>query len=338
MAFIDDSDRQPKAEAVARAPARRSVLVPVLLGVLIFAIFILAAVEVVPLISGSSEDPAAEAPDLGELISRLDPESLVTPTGRSLELVEFGGRVFEITLIAWGANPKLRSVAITVPALPPMQGRYHIGESFDRGRIRIKDIGKSFVVLVCEGEQQTFPVLGSDPGAIWDAPSPSGTVIMPARGDETIPSADPGRVRAPRDPREAMDQSEGDAENAGTRVSGLDDLPDYRRFRLERKEYLQLVRDLPELFKKQFVLASALEEDSRVSFGLEIKNVKPACIFVAYGLQKGDVIVRINDDDIRSVPDLDMAVSRQSFRWRIEIVVWRNEDFVYYLFEPGKPG
>jgi hypothetical protein len=131
---------------------------------------------------------------------------MVTPNGRKLELVEMGGKLFEVTRIVFDATDGRRGlVSITVPGKPPQQGIYRVGDSFDRGRISVKEIGDGFVVLKCEGEQRTFGVQGAMPdekNANADVTVTPGTHMLPPRdlGSGDIPPAPTGRVKAPENP------------------------------------------------------------------------------------------------------------------------------------------
>ena len=55
------------------------------------------AIRDVPKVGGTKEISREE------LINQLEPEALVTPNGRKLELVEMGGKLFEITRIVFDA-------------------------------------------------------------------------------------------------------------------------------------------------------------------------------------------------------------------------------------------
>ena len=354
MAFIEESDLHPAEPAEQPVPrviiqqAPRSKLVPVLLVLLIIllgAIVALAAVVVLPMLKNSNDAPAPEP----SAIAELDPDMLMTPTGRQLDVVEFGGYVFEITRLAYSNVARARSVTITVPGKPPQMGVFHIGESFAGGKVRVVEITGSSIVLEADGQQKVFPILGSDPGEIWDR-SPSGTQIIPPTGTGAIPDMPAGQVRAPKDPRseipaDAEDPPKktgsllGNGDEAPEDVKGLEDLdlPYIIDVPLERADYLRLVRDMADKFEKDFVLAFAMERDTRAVYGLEIKNIAPASIFRAHGLLRGDVILSINDEPVHSIAELTLIARSNIFRDEVRIDVERETGVVTFVFNPGVP-
>ncbi|MCB9895590.1 MAG: hypothetical protein H6839_14180 [Planctomycetes bacterium] len=353
MALIEESDLHPAEPAQQPEPrviiqqAPRSKLVPallVLLIILLLAIVALTAVVVLPMLKNNSGSPDTEPTAIAE----LDPSMLMTPTGRKLDAVEFGGYVFEITRLAYSNVPRARSVTITVPGKPPQMGVFHIGESFAGGKVRVVEITGSSVVLEADGQQKVFPILGSDPGEIWDR-APSGTQIIPPTGTGAIPDMPAGQVRAPKDPRTEIpaDTTEpgkkpgsllGNDEDPED-VKGLEDLdlPYIIDVPLARADYLRLVRDMADKFEKDFVLAFAMERDTRAVYGLEIKNIAPSSIFGAHGLLRGDVILSLNDQPVHSIAELTLIARSNVFRNEVRIDIERETGVVTFVFKPGVP-
>ncbi|MBZ0137204.1 MAG: PDZ domain-containing protein [Planctomycetes bacterium] len=350
MALIDDSDlRKPEAEPkVVFQQAPRGPLVPILLVVLILCVIALAVIVALPYIRTDGESTPATTPQVSA--SDLDPKLLLTPTGRKLDVVEFGGYLFEITRIAYSNHAPSRTVTITVPGDPPAMGMFHIGESFAGGKIRIAEITNSAVVLECNGQQKFFPIIGSDPSAIWDKDTgvPSGTHLIPPRETGAVPDIPTGAQRPPKHPvPEVIDNPD---DRPG--IESIDDLPWFEEQALAREDYAKLVSNLPDLLEREFVFAVAIEPETRMSYGLEIKNVLADSYFYSHGLQVGDVILFLNGEPVTRVSDLDSVSRRNSlFADQIMIEIERTRrttdpetgetrnvsDRITFVFAPGVP-
>lgn len=345
MAFIDDSDLRPAAPEpkVIIQHAPRGPLVPVLLVVLILAVLALAFVFALPYLKTDGGRDTPEIPTVSA--SQLEPEMLVTPTGRKLDVIEFGGYLFEITRLAYSNVPSARTVTITVPGKPPQMGVFHINESFAGGKIRVVEITSSSVVLEANGEQKVFAINGADPGEIWDK-APSGTQIIPPRDTSTIPDLPAGVERPAQDPRKEIPEQP--PKKTGSllgnpddpeEVRGLEDLelPDVRPVPLHRSEYLTLVRDMADRFEKDLVLGLAIERDTRMVYGLQIKNLRGDSSFAAHGLRVGDVILAVNEEPVRNIEELNLVARSNVFRDEVRIELERDGNLVTFVFQPGVP-
>lgn len=345
MAFIDDSDLRPAAPEpkVIIQHAPRGPLVPVLLVVLILAVLALAFVFALPYLKTDGGRDTPEIPTVSA--SQLEPEMLVTPTGRKLDVIEFGGYLFEITRLAYSNVPRARTVTITVPGKPPQMGVFHINESFAGGKIRVVEITSSSVVLETNGEQKVFAINGADPGEIWDK-APSGTQIIPPRDTSTIPDLPAGVERPAQDPRKEIPEQP--PKKTGSllgnpddpeEVRGLEDLelPDVRPVPLHRSEYLTLVRDMADRFEKDLVLGLAIERDTRMVYGLQIKNLRGDSFFAAHGLRVGDVILAVNEEPVRNIEELNLVARSNVFRDEVRIELERDGNLVTFVFQPGVP-
>lgn len=345
MAFIDDSDLRPAAPEpkVIIQHAPRGPLVPVLLVVLILAVLALAFVFALPYLKTDGGRDTPEIPTVSA--SQLEPEMLVTPTGRKLDVIEFGGYLFEITRLAYSNVPRARTVTITVPGKPPQMGVFHINESFAGGKIRVVEITSSSVVLEANGEQKVFAINGADPGEIWDK-APSGTQIIPPRDTSTIPDLPAGVERPAQDPRKEIPEQP--PKKTGSllgnpddpeEVRGLEDLelPDVRPVPLHRSEYLTLVRDMADRFEKDLVLGLAIERDTRMVYGLQIKNLRGDSFFAAHGLRVGDVILAVNEEPVRNIEELNLVARSNVFRDEVRIELERDGNLVTFVFQPGVP-
>lgn len=358
MAFLDDSDLAPKPAPVA-APAAapvtviqaapRSKLVPILLitlnlGVVVILLLVLAPSLKLPTISFGGGESAPPVADAGS----LDPALLVTPTGRKLDVVVFGNAVFEVTRVAYYPDVRSRSVTITVPGAPPQQAVFRVGESFAGGRIRVVDIQQSGVMLEASGQQKLFGTEGSTSADQWDKPSqPAGTSMIPARNNSVIPDLPSGQVRPAIDPRTQPQDppktesakeaaSEPGKEPAADEDWSLEDLPLETFVDLERREFDDLLIKLVETFDRDFVLAPALEADTRIPFGLEIKNLR-ASNAIAVRLQKGDIILAVNGEKTTRITDLDLALRHLRTATEIAIDIQREDEIQTFIFRPGAP-
>ncbi|MCG3183417.1 MAG: hypothetical protein ICCCNLDF_01517 [Planctomycetes bacterium] len=346
MAFIDDSDLRPAAPEpkVIIQQAPRGPLVPVLLVVLILAVLALAFVFALPYLKTDSGPDAPATPTVSA--SQLEPEMLVTPTGRKLDVIEFGGYLFEITRLAYSNVPRARTVTITVPGKPPQMGVFHINESFAGGKIRVVEITSSSVVLEANGEQKVFAINGADPGEIWDK-APAGTQIIPPRDTGTIPDLPAGVERPAQDPRKDIPEPEpkktgsllGNTNEDPEDVKGLEDLdlPDVRPVPLDRAEYLTLVRDMADRFEKEMVLGLAIERDTRMVYGLMIKNLRGNSFFAAHGLLVGDVILAVNEEPVRNIEELNLVARSNVFRDEVRLELERDGNLITFVFQPGVP-
>ena len=319
MAFIDDSDlAKPEPEPkVIIQQAPRGPLVPILLVLLIVCVIALAVIVALPHLRTTGEDKPEDQPQV--TASDLDPKLLMTPTGRKLDIVEFGGYLFEITRIAYSNHAPTRTVTITVPGDPPPMGIFHIGESFAGGKIRIVEITSSAVVLEANGEQKMFPIIGASPSEIWDKePSVApGTHLIPPRDTGSIPDIPDGAQRPPKHPIPEVVE---DPEDDGPGIEKLEDLPYYYEKALPRDEYDKLRRSLPDRFEQDFVFAVAIEPESRMPYGLQVKNMKAESLFYTHGMKVGDVILFLNGESLTRIVDLD-RVARQTNLYRDEIMI-----------------
>ena len=335
-----DPTPQPTPQA-APAPqvvyvAKQSRVTQLLLFVLVLAVLVVIGMQVWPSLNfklGSSKEVSRE-----DLINQLEPEAMVTPNGRKLELVEMGGKLFEVTRIVFDATDGRRGlVSITVPGKPPQQGIYRVGDSFDRGRISVKEIGDGFVVLKCEGEQRTFGVQGAMPdekNANADVTVTPGTHMLPPRdlGSGDIPPAPTGRVKAPENPvppREAGIPGEKTEPKTG------EPEPILSPYTIARDDWREFVGALPTYLNREMVLQTYRDPDSMRPLGLEIVNIGGYAKFAVYGFRAGDVIIRIGESEVRGPADVDEAL-KQSFRDNVEIELWRGEELYIYRFEPGE--
>jgi type II secretory pathway component PulC len=335
LAFIEESDLRPASpQPQVIVQARRSLLVPALLVILILVIAALAVVVALPYLR---TDDTAKPSEQAVAATEIEPAMLITPTGRKLDVVEFGGFVFEITRLAYSNHPRARTVTVTAPGIPPQMGVFHVGESFAGGKVRVVEITSSSVVLEADGTQKVFPINGSDPSEIWDRGG-TGTQIIPPTDPGAIPNLPPGQTRPPKDPREEIDAEQPtEADPAGDKpsIDSIEDLPDIREKSLPRLEYQKLVRALPDDFARDFVLAIAIERDTRMVYGLEIKNLVADSFYYAHGLELGDVILAINDQPVASIRELDSVLKSNAFREEIAIEVEREGGLVTFVFFPG---
>jgi type II secretory pathway component PulC len=336
LAFIEESDSRPaspQAQVIVQE-ARRSPLVPVLLIVLILAVAALATIVALPYIK---PDDAAKPAKQPVAAAEIDPAMLITPTGRKLDVIEFGGFVFEITRLAYSSHPRARTVTVTAPGTPPQMGVFHVGESFAGGKVRVVEITSSSVVLEADGTQRVFPINGSDPSEIWDKGS-TGTQIIPPTDPGAIPDLPVGVTRPPKDPRDEITADQpGDTDTGEDTpsIDSIEDLPDIREKDLPRTEYQKLVRMLPDDFARDFVLAIAIERDTRMVYGLEIKNLVADSFYYAHGLEVGDVILAINDQPVASIRELDSILKSNAFREELAIEVEREGGLITFVFQPG---
>lgn len=315
MAFIDDADLAKPEPKVVIQQAPRGPLVPILLVVLIICVLGVGVVMALPYLQTSGDAPEQQPT---AKVEDLDPKLLMTPTGRKLDIVEFGGYLFEITRITYSNHAPSRTVTITVPGNPPPMGIFHIGESFAGGKIRIVEITGSAVVLEHAGERKIFPIIGANPSEIWDKqPSVSpGTHMIPPRDTGSIPDIPEGAKRAPKHPvPEAVDTP-----RATDGFESLEDFPYYYEKALSRADYDKLRRELPDRFERELVLAVAIEPETRMPYGLEVKNMLPDSLFYTHGLQVGDVILFLNGEPQTRISDLDRT-ARQSALFREEIMI-----------------
>jgi hypothetical protein len=333
---VSQVDPTPSTPPAAAAPqvvyvAKQNRVTQLLLFVLVLAVLTVIGMQVWPLLNlklGSSKEVSRE-----ELINQLEPEAMITPNGRKLELVEMGGKLFEITRIVFdGTDGKRGLVSITVPGKPPQQGIYRVGDSFDRGRMTVKEIGDGYVVLKCEGEQRTFGVQGAMPdekNTSADITVTPGTHMMPPRDLATgdIPPAPTGRVKAPENPVPPKDEAKTVPKTSETEAL-------ISPYTVSRDEWRDFVGALPIYFGREMVLQTYRDVDSMRPIGLEIVNIGGYAKFAVYGFRAGDVITRISETELRGPADVDEAL-KQSFRDKLEIELWRGEELYLYRFEPG---
>lgn len=334
MAFFDESDTQRRQQVPAPERAPRSRLVPILLVLLNVAVVALVVVLAWPRIEGwlapatGGEQVAAQ--------TQLDPEMLITPTGRKLDVQDFQGYVFEVTRVAYAPDVRSRTVTITVPGKPPQLGVFRVGESFGGGKLRIVDISNSGVVIECNGTQQSFLVQGATQSEIWDKPS-IGTNMMPAKGTGAVPDLAPGQLRPASKPDTGSPTGESADETESGSITSLEDLPDERFATVEKTDYDALRRELKDIFERDFVFAVALEPETRLPYGLLIKNLNQRSFFYQYGLRAGDVVMGLNDQPVLKYSDLaKLAEQSQTFQHEIVISCWRGDGEILYIFAPGE--
>jgi type II secretory pathway component PulC len=341
LAFIDDSDlraaepkdtpQSPQPQIIYQ-PAPRGKLVPVLLVILIIAVVAVGTVMALPYIRTAQTDDKPEVAHVD--IADLDPATLVTPTGRKLDVVQLNGYVFEITRIAYSDNVRARTVTITVPDKPPQMGVFHVNESFADGKIRIVDISSETVTLESDGKQKMFTVPGADPSAIWDR-APSGMQIVPPTETGAVPDIPTGVTRPPKNPM--ADHQPTETDNPRHDWKTIDDIPYEEERILSRTDYQKLVRELPEVFENDMILHKAFERETRAPNGLEIKNIKVGSKLYNNGLQRGDVVTRLNDQQVFNYTDLITVARGGGFGSEIRIEVQRDSGAVTFVFKPGVP-
>lgn len=335
-------DPTPSPAPAAPAPqvvyvAKQSRATQLLLFVLVLAVLTVIGIQIWPSLNlklGSSSKEVSRE----ELINQLEPEAMIMPNGRKLELVEMGGKLFEITRIVFDATETRRGlVSITVPGKPPQQGIYRVGDSFDRGRMTVKEIGDGYVVIKCEGEQRTFGVQGAMPdekNASADITVTPGTHMMPPRDLATgdIPPAPTGRVKAPENPVPPKEETKDKPESVEAKPDNPEAILSPKT--IPRDEWRDFVAALPIYLGREMVLQTYRDQESMRPMGLEIMNIGGYAKFSAYGFRVGDVIVRIGETEVRGQRDIDDAL-KQSFRDHVEIELWRGEELYLYRFEPG---
>ncbi|MHC4840695.1 MAG: PDZ domain-containing protein [Planctomycetota bacterium] len=337
MAFIDDDDiktpeptatqvSQPQVPAVVVQQAPRSKLVPVLLiSFNLLLVVVLGVLFKDSIFGGESADTAASVDD-------IDPKLLVTPDGRKLDVVVFGNKVFEITRISYNSiNPRSSSVTLTVPGDPPRQAVKQYGETFASGAIRIVEIGPDGILLDASGVRKRFNINGEQPSD-W-AERTNGKVSIPARNFDLVPSAPDGQRVVPKDPLVEV-ESENPEENSAEEPA-YESLPDVREVPMDRPDYLKLIRELPKIFEEEFVLQGFFIEGEALPYGLEVKRLKSDSFFYTHGFKLGDVILNINDEEIRRYSELDIAVRSNSFHDELRIDILRNDEVVTYFIFPG---
>jgi type II secretory pathway component PulC len=336
LVFIDDNDVrppvQPQAPQVIYQQAPRGLMVPVLLVVLIVCVLGLAVVLALPHLNLQSDK---QPEPTGARISELDPKLLMTPSGRKLELVEFGGFLFEVTRVAYHTSASMRTVTITVPGDPPPVAVFHIGDTFAGGKVRISDINSAAVVLESGGETKMFATIGGNLADLYE--TGTGTQFMPAKGKSAIPDLPAGAERAPAHPIKDIEPVAADEPDEPKSHDTLDALPWEEHAPMRADQYHTLVRELPDLFESDFVLAVALDRETRQPVGLEIKNIKGDSLFYAHGLQIGDVIFGVNGNATRRVSELNTILRGAHFRDEICIEILRGSDSIAYVFYPGEP-
>ncbi|MDC1142524.1 hypothetical protein OAU50_05495 [Planctomycetota bacterium] len=337
MAFINNEDiKNPEPAPVATAAvsqpqvivqqAPRSKLVPVLL--ITFNLLLVIVIGVLfkdKLFSTDTPDQTASVDD-------VDSKLLVMPDGRKLDVVIFGNKVFEITRINYNSiNPRSSTVTLTVPGEPPMQAVKQHGETFASGSILIAEIGPDGVLLESAGERKRFTVNGEQP-VRWAETLTSGKVNIPAKNIDIIPDIKDGQRVVPKDPREEI---------ADENPEVIDDdpldeyLPDIREIPMDRPEYLDLIRQLPKIFAEEFVLQAFFIEDEATPYGLEVKRLKSDSFFYTHGFKLGDVILNINDEEIRRYSELDVVVRSNSFHDELKIDILRDSEVITYFIVPG---
>ncbi len=333
------------AAPVAPAPvivyrSRTSPLVAVLLTLLILCVLVLTVVIALPYLGiqlKGAGQPQIRTKE--QILAELDPQAMVLPNGRQLSLVEFGQRVFEVTRIVYDANNQSNSlVYITVPGLPPQQGVYRAGDSFDRGRIAVKAVLRQSVILACEGIQQEYPVIGA---TMDTSSSGAGVNIMLPKDlssggvmHEAIPGAT-GRIKAPLNPRIADDTPVGAPEEPELRPKSLEDFPDERHLPLPRAEYKSVIENLRKSLETSMVLMPALDPENRSPYGLEIKRLDTASVFYNWGLKSGDILIQMGTTEIRRHGDVQEALRQNNFRDGLAIHVMRNDLLVSFFVVPS---
>jgi hypothetical protein len=276
----------------------------------------------------------------GLTISQLDPATLMTPTGRRLDVKEFGGYVFEVTRIVYGSDPRANSVTITVPGNPPRQGVFRIGDTFAGGQLRVVDITAAAVVLDHQGQQQTFAVEGADLSEIWDR-APRGLQVIPARNKDAIPDLPAGQTRPPQVPVQdpldevADDTVEGE-DPAPERIpegTALEDLPiEEPPVLLKREEFRTLVTTLPDIFSGDFVFGQALDPKTFEPDGARILNLRSSSFFFKHGIRAGDDIVALNDAIIYRPADLALNAPALTGADEVRVLVWRGDVKMLFTF------
>lgn len=360
MAFLDDSDLAPKPAPVAPVTvvqaAPRSRLVPILLVTLNVGVLLLILVALGPKIEWPTVNFGGQAADTPQPVAdagALDPAMLVTPSGRKLDTVVFGNAIFEVTRVAYYPDVRSRSVTITVPGKPPAQGVFRVGESFAGGRIRVVDIQSGGAMLEADGLQKFFGIEGAASGDQWDRGAPAGgTTMIPPTGTRLIPDLPPGQQRPVIDPRAAAKpetESGAPAETAPKEEPAeaggeegeegedwsLEDLPLETFIDMERKEFEDLLIQLGDVLDRDFVFATAIEADTRIPFGLEVKNLRSSSVLAAY-LRKGDIILNLNGDRIIRIADLDLAARRMRNAVELRLDIQREGGVESIVFRPGK--
>ena len=347
MSQVENPPSAPPAPATPPTPQvvylqpRQGRFSQLLMFVLIVAVLVLLGLQLWPHIKlpAVGEDKQLSREDL---VNQLEPEMLLTPTGRKLEVVDIGGKLFEITRVIFDGNDQRRClVSITVPGKPPQQNIFRPGDSFERGRILIKEVGDGFVVLKCDGEQRTFGVQGlmpDDSGA--RSPAASGTTIMPPKDMAGAVPAAPGggRVKAPEHPmaddKTSENPEEVEAEGDVKEGVPLNELPDERHFAMAREDFRSFVEALPGMFAATIVLQVIRDPETQRSWGLQVKRIDAYSKLSSFGMRSGDVIVAIGEQQIRSHADVDMAM-KQTFRDFIDIEVVRGDESIYFVIEAG---
>lgn len=334
LAFIDENDLSPKAEQrviVQQAP--RSKLVPILLvslNVGVVALLLVFAAPKLGLHWGS------DAPDPVTDTAQLDPALLVTPTGRRLDVKDFGGYLFEVTRITFSNDPAMRSVTITVPGNPPRQGVFRVRDSFAGGLIRVVEINASSVVLEHGGDQRTFMIEGGDPADVWER-QPSGVQFIPARNSGAFPDAPAGKPQPPKDPVLEPEEPADTTTETGGVPEGLtlEELPDERYYALPQKEFQILVRTLPDIMENDFVFGKAIDPETRLAYAARVMNLRSDSVFHTHGMRAGDDIVSINDLDVRQPGDINTAARQVGSALELKIVIWRGDETIAFIFHAG---
>lgn len=343
MAFFENDDVQTakpkpaKTEPQASAPVQQVIYQQAPKSKLLLAVLIVLSLllvvglgilfEVKLLDKGSPDDKTISS------VEDIDPKLLVTPDGRKLEVVVFGNKVFEVTRIIYSSDPRLSSVTLTVPGNPPMQAVKLNGETFASGAIRIVDILENGVMLESGGERKLFQPIGASAGPSWISPVTSGSVVIPPKNIDSIPDVPSGQLAVPADPREETELMP-DAPSK-TSARSVEELLDIRDIPLKRVDYLSIIRQLPKLFEEEFVLQSYYMEGDAQPYGLQIKRLSVDSFFYAHGFNVGDVILNINDEQIRRISELDAMLRSNSFHYELRIDILRGEDYVTYKLYPG---
>ncbi|MCC6574167.1 MAG: hypothetical protein IT462_10290 [Planctomycetes bacterium] len=347
MSYIDESKPAPAAAPQVVYRNRTSPVIVVLLTLLVVCVAALTVVIALPYLGVQLKLPGGpQATRTKEqILAEIDPAALVLPSGRQLSLVEFGQRVFEISRINFDASSPVHSlVYITVPGTPPQQGAYHIGDSFDRGRIAIRDILQQSVILACDGQQMEFKVYGALGEAVSSQPQ-TGINFMPPKNmgsGGVIPDAVPGstgRIKAPLNPRiEEVDLPVSAPEPETDKPKSLEEFPDQRPVAVPRAEYKPFVDNMKKAFEESVLLMPAIDPDNRTAYGLECKNLRPESLLYRWGLRTGDVLIQINETEIRKHKDFEDALHDNNFRNGMQIHVMRDDLLVSFLITPSDAG